>query len=64
MEIGYTLPSKWTSVIGTKRLRIYANGLNLFTWDKLPTTEFDPELTNSRDYPITRLYNLGVNFTF
>lgn len=64
MEIGYSLPSKWSEAIGAKRLRIYANGLNLFTWDKLPTKEFDPELTNSRDYPITRLYNFGVNFTF
>lgn len=64
MEIGYTLPTAWSGKIGAKRLRIYANGLNLFTWDKLPTREFDPELTNSRDYPITRVYNFGVNFTF
>ncbi len=64
VEIGYTLPTIWSSKVGAKRLRIYANGLNLFTWDKLPTKEFDPELTNSRDYPITRLYNFGVNVTF
>jgi len=64
MEIGYTFPSRWSEAIGAKRLRIYANGLNLITWDKLPTKEFDPELTNSRVYPITRLYNWGVNFTF
>lgn len=64
MEIGYSLPGRWSSRIGAKRLRIYANGLNLFTWDKLPTKEFDPELTNSRDYPITRLYNFGLNLTF
>lgn len=64
MEIGYTVPTPWLSRIGAKRLRVYANGLNLFTWDKLPTEEFDPELTNSRDYPITRVYNFGVNFTF
>lgn len=64
MELGYTLPTVWAGKIGAKRLRVYANGLNLFTWDKLPTKEFDPELTNSRDYPITRVYNFGVNFTF
>ncbi|MET6996508.1 SusC/RagA family TonB-linked outer membrane protein [Chitinophaga defluvii] len=64
MEIGYTFPARWSKAIGAKRLRIYANGLNLLTWDKLPTKEFDPELTNSRVYPITRLYNWGVNFTF
>lgn len=64
LEIGYTLPTNWSNRIGAKGLRIYTNGLNLFTWDKLPTKEFDPELTNSRDYPITRLYNFGVNFTF
>lgn len=64
VEIGYTFPANWSNRVGAKRLRVYTNGLNLLTWDNLPTKEFDPELTNSRDYPITRLYNFGVNFTF
>lgn len=64
VEIGYTLPLKLSKKIDSKRIRIYANGLNLITWDNLPTKEFDPELTNSRVYPITRMYNLGINVAF
>lgn len=64
IEIGYTLPIKISSKISSKRIRIYANGLNLVTWDKLPTKDFDPELTNSRVYPIVRVFNCGINVAF
>jgi TonB-linked SusC/RagA family outer membrane protein len=64
VEIGYTLPLKLSNKIHSKRVRFYVSGLNLITWDKLPTKEFDPELTNSRVYPITRMYNAGVNIAF
>ena len=67
-EIGYTLPVRWANKVGSKNIRFYFNGLNLLTWDKLPTKNFDPELTLSGrgqfTYPITRVYNLGVNVTF
>ena len=68
VELGYTLPTNWASKVGSKNIRLYFNGLNLYTWDKLPTNNFDPELTLSGrgqfTYPITRVYNLGVNVTF
>lgn len=64
VEIGYTLPLKLSNKIHCKRVRFYVSGLNLITWDKLPTKEFDPELTNSRVYPITRMYNAGINIAF
>lgn len=68
VELGYTLPVKWASKVGSKNIRLYFNGLNLYTWDNLPTKNFDPELTLSGrgqfTYPITRVYNLGVNVTF
>lgn len=63
-EIGYSLPANWSKKIGAKGVRIYANGLNLLTWDRLPTKNFDPELVDALSYPITRLYNLGANITF
>ena len=64
MELGYTLPAEWSKKISAKQIRIYANGLNLFTWDKLPTHEFDPELINNTTYPIERIFNFGINLTF
>ena len=64
VEIGYTLPSRWTTKVGSKNMRVYFNGLNLITWDNLRTKNFDPELTGELSYPITRVYNLGVNVTF
>lgn len=63
-EIGYSLPASWAKKIGAKGVRVYANGLNLITWDRLPTRNFDPELVDGLSYPITRLYNLGANVTF
>ncbi len=64
MEIGYTLPSKFTTKFGSKRVRLYANGLNIFTWDNLPTKDFDPELTSELSYPVTRVFNFGLNVAF
>jgi len=67
VEIGYSLPRKLSKKIGSKEVRLYANGLNLFTWDKLPTKDFDPEVGGSRGnlaYPQLRIYNIGVNVKF
>lgn len=63
-EIGYTFPIKWANKIGSKNIRLYSNGLNLFTWDRLPTKNFDPELTGEFNYPITRIFSFGANVTF
>ena len=63
-EFGYTLPSKLTEKIGSKRVRFYANGLNLVTWDNLPTNQFDPELNSELSYPLTKVINFGVNVVF
>lgn len=64
LELGYTFPLNLSKRITSKQIRIYANGLNLITWDKLPTNNFDPELVTDLAYPVTRLYNFGVNVIF
>ncbi|MHB1179456.1 MAG: SusC/RagA family TonB-linked outer membrane protein, partial [Daejeonella sp.] len=64
MEIGYTIPGSWSKKIGSNRIRFYANGFNLLTWDKLPTKDFDPEVLSANAYPLTRLHNFGVNIVF
>jgi len=63
-EVGYRLPEKWAHKIGSKEVRIYANGFNLITWDKMRTKDFDPEVDNSLSYPVYQIFNTGVNVTF
>ncbi|WP_196939775.1 TonB-dependent receptor [Sphingobacterium pedocola] len=68
MEIGYTLGSDVTKRFGINSVRIYGNGFNLFTWDRLPTRNFDPELSDELaegySYPVVRYYNVGLNIIF
>ena len=64
LEIGYNLPEKITKQIKISNARIYLNGQNLFTWDKLKY--FDPESVQGRLvlYPIMEIYNVGISLTF
>ena len=48
--------------MGIEGLRIYANGLNLLTFDKVKL--IDPELTSGQAYPLQRIVNLGLTLTF
>jgi len=63
-EVGYTIPSNILKRGGISALRLYANGINLITWDKLKV--FDPEATNGAGsyYPQTRVINIGAKVTF
>ncbi|CAL1520168.1 TonB-dependent receptor [Chitinophaga sp. MM2321] len=63
-EIGYTLPQNISGKIGAQIIRIYVNGVNLFTWDKMHTADYDPEISNSFTYPVYRVFNSGINITF
>ncbi|MDR1407464.1 MAG: TonB-dependent receptor [Tannerella sp.] len=63
MEIGYTFNIPAIRSAGIQNLRIYANGTNLFTVDKVKLQ--DPEQNNtSKDYLQRRTMNLGVSVTF
>ena len=63
VELGYTLPKSLLAKAGIDRLRIYVNGNNLFTVDKIKI--FDPELTNGiTSYPIQRMITTGINLSF
>lgn len=64
VEIGYRFPSFVAKKIGAKGVRVYANGFNLATWDRLPTKDIDPEVTNETSYPIIKTFNFGLNVTF
>jgi hypothetical protein len=63
-ELGYNLPPSLLTRVGINNLRVYANGINLITWDKLSI--FDPEAItgNGQYYPQSRVLNLGVTVSF
>lgn len=63
LEFGYTLPQKLTRKIGLKNLRIYYSGTNLLCFSKFDL--WDPEMAgNGFGYPVQRVNNIGVNFSF
>jgi hypothetical protein len=64
LELGYTVPAQWGSRFGMSNLRVYVNGLNLLTWDKLKV--YDPESNSATGqyYPQARVINGGVSVSF
>lgn len=64
IELGYNLPAALGKTAGISNLRVYVNGLNLITWDKMKI--WDPESTNGSGqyYPQARIINAGVRVTF
>lgn len=64
LEIGYTLPLSLSKKIRSSKVRFYANGLNLFTWDHMISNNFDPEVTGNYSYPMVKIVNFGVNVVF
>lgn len=68
LEVGYSLPTKWTNQVQVKRVRVYVNAYNLFSIDNLKKSAgfLDPEITsnNGLQYPQTKFVNVGVNLTF
>ena len=65
VQLGYTLPSKWTEKVKMSRCRIYISGSNLFTFTNY--TGYDPEVGGGVDYgnyPQSRTFMLGVNLNF
>jgi TonB-linked SusC/RagA family outer membrane protein len=62
-EVGYTLPKELTSKILMSSARIYFSGTNLFLLSDFKT--WDVELGgNGLNYPLQRVFNIGINFSF
>lgn len=62
LEFGYSFNDLLKGTFVSKA-RLYVSGYNLFTWSSLKDT--DPEMaTNEFEYPIQRVFNVGVNLTF
>lgn len=61
-EIGYTIPNINISKGYATSLRIYFSGMNLLTIDNLK--DFDPESPSDTNYPLNKVYNVGITLTF
>ena len=67
VEIGYNVSPQLLRKFHVQQARIYVQGLNLLTFDKLGDVDIDPE-TKSGDgaswYPIQKVFNFGIDITF
>lgn len=62
-EIGYTFPERWMKKARIDSLRLYLSGTNLFTISNFKL--WDVEMGgNGLNYPIQRVFNLGLNLNF
>jgi TonB-linked SusC/RagA family outer membrane protein len=63
VEFGYSLPQQISSRIYLSQLRIYFSGTNLLTFSKFKL--WDPEMGgNGLQYPVQKVFNLGVQVSF
>lgn len=60
IEVGYSLPERLVEKVALSGARLFVNGVNLFTWDKIETV--DPE--NWSGYPSLKSYSAGVRLQF
>ncbi|MFT4153420.1 MAG: TonB-dependent receptor [Parafilimonas sp.] len=64
-EIGYTCTARFMQKAGLTSLRIYSNGTNLLTWDKVKLTDPEnPSWSGNHSYPQQRVINIGLNANF
>lgn len=66
ISMGYTLPQKWTSKFNVERLKVFATVRNVAVWAKewpIGDPEVDPRPGDGNGMS-SRVYTLGLNFTF
>ncbi len=60
IELGYTIPASWTRQVKVENVRLFANAVNFFTWDKMDMV--DPESYGG--YPPLKSVNMGLTVQF
>lgn len=64
IEIAYTFDKAALRKIGINSLRLYVNGYNLLTFDKLKIIDPEEKTVDYGDYPLQKVFNVGVNVNF
>lgn len=66
ITLSYTLPKKWLNPIGINNLKVYASGMNVYTFHNVDF--WDPERgvegVGSGIYPMTRSFVFGLDLSF
>lgn len=66
VQLGYTLPSRWTKKLSVSNLKVFANAQNILTFSEY--TETDPERgvmnANIAEYPSVKTVTFGLDITF
>lgn len=62
LQIGYTLPKRWTTKASIEKVRVFFSADNLWTGTKI-NKNFDPEALyqNGMTYPLSRTVSCGIN---
>lgn len=64
LTLRYSLPDKWAKKVKAELIKLNLTGNNLFTFDKLPTKNIDPETRDLRKFQVYRVFSFGLNATF
>jgi TonB-dependent starch-binding outer membrane protein SusC len=64
LELSYALPQNLLTKFKIAAMRVYLNGNNLFTLDKLKWSDPEGRTTYGEFYPQNKIYNLGLNISF
>lgn len=78
LQVGYTLPTKWTEAIHMKKVSVFFSGENLWTWSPMYKHTRDIDVTaniygndstlsttgDGYNYPTLRSFSIGLNLTF
>lgn len=64
VQLGFTLPERWTRKFFVQKLRVYLSGSNLMTFSKLKYIDPEAPSVNNGYYPQQRVVSIGANVIF
>jgi TonB-dependent starch-binding outer membrane protein SusC len=64
LELSYTLPVALLSKVNIQTMRVFINGNNLLTFDKLKWYDPEGNSTGGDFYPQSKIFNIGINVSF
>jgi hypothetical protein len=64
VESGYNFKGKFLKKAGMSSLRLYFNANNLLTFSRLKIIDPETRTGSIQEYPLTKLYNLGLRVNF
>ena len=69
INIGYTLPQRYSKIAGLNNVRLFVNVSNLYTWADNFIKPFDPEKIAGTgnagwSYPLMKTWNIGLDIHF